>query len=91
MKQTLFALSALALLAGCSGDEKRMPNEVCREDVYNDPAYKKTVSDYAATGRTATPVGQDELRYFQRQTYEACMSRRGLAPPGGVQAPYRPI
>ena len=99
----MLAVALAGLLAGCASGRpapRTADDAVCRREAYNDPQVKalfaqvypgsnNQVFDFSFT----TP--EENAQYAYRQAVVACMQRRGLMPPGGVepvrQYPFSPL
>ncbi len=83
---TLMPVLLPMLLAACDHVQKPMPDPECRQAAYDDEKVKE--KRYKNAGIAAFGLSQndrDDLAYLQNDAYNACMRRRGLAPPGGVE------
>ncbi len=84
-------LLAIAPLAGCGGGHPQAAADPgvaqCRAQVYADPAVKH-LQAVQAGGLWLQADGQAALAEAKRQALLTCLRARGLAPPGGVEAPH---
>jgi hypothetical protein len=62
----------------------------CEREAYDDPAVRAIIGDTAGNYMQAGPQ-RDQLIWAVRQGTQRCLQRKGLVPPGGVQAvrPYQ--
>ncbi len=89
MRGTLFALLAAAALSGCGGAPQDPAEAQCRAQVYQDPTVRHMIAVQAGS-LWLQANGQSALAEAKRQALYACLRARGLAPPGGVEAPRPP-
>ena len=75
------------LLAACASHD---PPEVqaCKAQANDDPEVRRLIAASAGGGSFASEH-QYDLRDARRQATLRCLRARGLAPPGGVEAPRR--
>lgn len=76
------ALALLALLAACAPESP--VDQACDEAVDNDPTVKMLIIK-GVSNPYIQATTQDELKAARQQARLACLRRRGLAPPGGVE------
>jgi hypothetical protein len=89
MRGALFALLAAACLSGCGGKPPDPAEAQCRAQVFEDPTVKQMIAVQA--GSLGLQMAQQgALAEAKRQALLACLRARGLAPPGGVEAPRAP-
>ncbi len=91
------ALPLLFLLAACGGGVigESMPREpgpdaeACRAEAERDPEVRRIASTWTAGNLAQNDRVRRELREALPRVYAACMERRGVRAPGGVE-PIRP-
>lgn len=78
------------LLAGCGQGEPRnnSPEAICRREAYNDPAVKRVTIESMGVS-SINPQMQYAYDKALRDATNACLRRRGIPVPGGVE-PVRP-
>ena len=76
------ALALLTLLAACAPESP--VDQSCDAAVDNDPAVKQLMMK-GLGNPFFLDSSQDELKAAKQQARLACLRRRGLAPPGGVE------
>ena len=88
MKTWLGALLCLLPLAACGGSEPdpNTPAGQCRRQANDDPAVSAAIAK-SAGAQYRGPGEFAELEKLRREAFLKCMRLRGLAPPGGVEAP----
>ena len=81
-------LMALLLPAACAGNK---PPEVaaCERQADDDATVRDLLLKSAGSEHFQIEHAQD-LKDAKARATQACLRRRGLAPPGGVEAPRRP-
>ncbi len=75
-------LALLALLGACAPETP--VDRACDEAVDNDPTVKTLIMK-GLGNPYFLDNSQDELKAAKQQARLACLRRRGLAPPGGVE------
>lgn len=82
---------ALLLPAACGSapGSYPMPDEQCRQAVFNDPIVREREARYIGVQNTNTASLDAEESALKRDTYLRCMRANGRAPLGGVE-PVRP-
>ena len=75
-------MALLALLAACAPEPP--VDRACDEAVDNDPTVKQLIMK-GLGNPYFLDNSQDELKAAKQQARLACLRRRGLAPPGGVE------
>ncbi len=89
MRGALLALLAAAALGGCAGKPPNPAEAECRAQVFEDPAVKHMIAVQAGS-LWLQADHQAALAEAKREALLACLRARGLAPPGGVEAPRPP-
>lgn len=79
------ALALLLLLAGC-GPPETPAEAACDRQAENNPAVRELILKGAGSPDFLAEH-QESLALARRQATLACLRSRGLAPPGGVEAP----
>ncbi len=81
-------LGAMLAVAACAGDPQGGPAAVCNEEAESDPNVVALRERGLGNFETAFRL-QPELEVARKQAVNACLRRKGLLPPGGVE-PVRP-
>lgn len=81
-------LVLLPLVTACSGGGTPEEQD-CERQAINDPRYKE-LTMIAAGGDNYYLRHQAEFKRVKQEAYLKCMRAKGLAPPGGVEAPRSP-
>lgn len=89
MRGALLALLAAGCLSGCGGKPPDPAEAQCRAQVFQDPAVKQMIAVQAGS-LGLQMENKAALAEAKRQALLACLRARGLAPPGGVEAPRPP-
>ena len=82
------ALGLALALAGCAGAPRNPQQAACESQADDSPAVRDLRAKMAGTGQLQIEL-QPQLANAKKQATLACLRQRGLAPPGGVQAPKR--
>ena len=81
-------LVALCLLLAACASRDPPAVQACKAQANDDPEVRHLVAASAGSGSFARDH-QYDLRDARRQATLRCLRARGLAPPGGVEAPRR--
>jgi hypothetical protein len=81
-------LGALLALAACAGEPPNGPTAVCKQEAENDPNVVALRDRGLGNPQTAFQLRPD-LEFARKEAVNACLRRKGLLPPGGVE-PVRP-
>jgi hypothetical protein len=80
------ALLLPVLLAACSvGASGDSPQAQCERQAYNDPEVRQIIGNSAGNYMDGGPQ-RDQMLWAVRQGTQRCLQKKGLAPPGGVEA-----
>ena len=79
-------LAGLAgLLAGCGGSGRPLTNEeYCQQQAVNDPQVKELIIKGVSNSNFQF-AGKEQLQAAEQDATLACLRRRGVVPPGGVE------
>ena len=79
-------LAGLAgLLAGCGGGGRPLTNEeYCQQQAVNDPQVKELIIKGVSNSNFQF-AGKEQLQAAEQDATLACLRRRGVVPPGGVE------